>query len=247
MSKAEKKFGKKGFDARFKEFDQLHKRTVFQPKKVSELSEEEKKKALESLIFIKEKRDGMLKGRTCADGRKQCSHVKKEDAASPTVSLEAVLLTCVMEAKEERDVAIINIPNVFVQMDWTGEKVIMKLRRRLAEFMMRTSSGLYSEYVTMENGKAVLYLEDLKAIYRCLQSALLFYLKLKKDLESVRFVLNPYGPCIANKVIGGKQMTICWHVDNIKASHKSSKVVDKFIQWLKDKYEEKDIGRLKAT
>ena len=62
LSKAEKKFGKKGFDTRFKEFDQLYKRTVFQPKKVSELSEEEKKKMLESLIFIKEKRDGMLKG-----------------------------------------------------------------------------------------------------------------------------------------------------------------------------------------
>ena len=78
LSKAEKKFGKKGFDTGFKEFDQLHKRTMFQPKKVSELSDEEKKKALESLIFIKEKRDGMLKERTCADGRKQCSHVKKK-------------------------------------------------------------------------------------------------------------------------------------------------------------------------
>ena len=114
LSKAEKKFGKKGFDTGFKEFDQLHKKSVLQPKKVSELSEEEKKKVLESLIFIKEKRDGTLKGRTCANGRKQCGHVKKEDAASPTVSLETVLLTCVMEAKEERDIAIIDILNAFV-------------------------------------------------------------------------------------------------------------------------------------
>ena len=42
MSKAEKKFGKKGFDAGFDEFNQLHKRIVFQPKKVSDLSKEEK-------------------------------------------------------------------------------------------------------------------------------------------------------------------------------------------------------------
>ena len=99
----------------------------------------------------------------------------------------------------------------------------------------------------MENRKAVLYLEVLKAIYGCLQSALLFYLKLKKDLESVGFELNPYNPCIANKVIKGKQITIYWHVDDIKASHKESKVIDKFVQWLRDKYKEKDIGKLKAA
>ena len=134
--------------------------------------------------------------------------MKKEDAVSPTVSLEAVLLTCVMEAKENRDVAIIDIPNVFVQTNWTGNKVIMKLRGKLAELMVRTSPALYSEYVTMENGKAVLYLEVLKAIYGCLQSALLFYLKLKGDLELVGFKLILYNPSVANKEINGKQMTI---------------------------------------
>ena len=60
-------------------------------------------------------------------------------------------------------------------------------------------------------------------------------------------MLKLYNPYVANKVIGGKQITICWHVDDIKASHKRSKVLDKFIQWLKDKYEEKDIGKLKAA
>ena len=49
------------------------------------------------------------------------------------------MLTCVMEAKENRDVAIIDIPNIFIQTDWTGEKVIMKLRGMLAELMVRTS------------------------------------------------------------------------------------------------------------
>ena len=140
------------------------------------------------------------------------------------------MLTCVMEAKENRDIAIIDIPNTFVQADWTGEKLIIKLRGRLAELMVRTSPTLYLEYVTIENGKAVLYLEILKVIYECLQSALLFYLKLKKDLELVGFKLNPYNPCVANKLIGGKQMTIYWHMDNIKALHKENKVIVKFIK-----------------
>ena len=74
-----------------------------------------------------------------------------------------------------------------------------------------------------------------------------FLFEVEKDLESIGFVLNLYNPCVANKVIRGKQMTICWHVDDIKVSHKSSKVLDTFIQGLKDKYEEKDIGKLKAA
>ena len=187
-------------------------------------------KALESLIFIKEKRDGTLKGRTCTDGRKQHGHVSKEDAASPTVSLEAVLMTCVLEAREKCDVAIIDIPNAFVQVEWQGETVLIKLRGRMAELMVQTSPSLYKQYITMENGKMVLYLEVLKAIYGCLQSALLFYLKLKKDLESVGFKLNPYDPCVANKQVNNLQLTVCWHVDDIKASHKSSKVLDDLIK-----------------
>ncbi len=35
----------------------------------------------------------------------------KEDASSPTVSTEAVMLTCVIDANENRDFAIVDIPN----------------------------------------------------------------------------------------------------------------------------------------
>ena len=43
-----------------------------------------------------------------------------------------------------------------------------------------------------------------------------------KKIESV---MNHCNPCVANKMIDGKQMTLCWHVDNIKASHENPKVV----------------------
>ena len=33
----------------------------------------------------------------------------------PTITTEAVLLLCIINAKEERDVAIIDIPNAFIQ------------------------------------------------------------------------------------------------------------------------------------
>ncbi len=57
----------------------------------------------------------MLKARQVAGGNKQQGYITKEDASSRTVSLEAVLLTCVVDANKNRDVAIVDIPNVFFQ------------------------------------------------------------------------------------------------------------------------------------
>ena len=52
-----------------------------------------------------------------------------------------------------------------------------------------------------------------------LRAALLFYKRLRGDLENMGFEVNPYDPCVANKMVNGKQMTICWHVDDLKVSH----------------------------
>ena len=59
-----------------------------------------RKKALRYLMFLKEKRDGSIIARGCADGRSQCKYNNMVDTNSPTVSLEAMLLTCVMDTKE---------------------------------------------------------------------------------------------------------------------------------------------------
>ena len=45
-------------------------------------------------MFIKEKRDGTIKARGCADGRSKQEYTDKVDTSSPTVSLEAVTNLC---------------------------------------------------------------------------------------------------------------------------------------------------------
>ena len=39
------------------------------------------------------------------------------------------------------------------------------------------------------------------------------------------FEVNPYDPYVANKMVNGSQMTICWHVDDLKVSHKEESAV----------------------
>jgi len=65
-----------------------------------------------------------------------------------------------------------------------------------------------------------------------MKSALLFYRKLVADLTSLGFEINPYDPCVANKMIDGKQMTICWHVDDLFIGHDDPNVVTTFLEWL---------------
>jgi len=52
-----------------------------------------------------------------------------------------------------------------------------------------------------------------------MRASLLFYRKLRKELEDYGFEINPYDPCIPNKMTTSrKQMTLVWHVDNLMGS-----------------------------
>ncbi len=65
---------------------------------------------------------------------------------------------------------------------------------------------------------------------------MLYYRKFSSSLKNRGFTVNPYAPCIWNRVIVGKQMTICFHVDDCKISHLDPKVVDYTIAWLRNEY-----------
>ena len=108
---------------------------------MSSLSPTERRKALESLIFLVEKKDGRIKARHCANGSKQREWMSSDEAASPTVMNESVLLTAAIEAKEGRDVATFDIPNAFIQTmveheDAQGDRIIMKIRGAMVDMLL---------------------------------------------------------------------------------------------------------------
>ena len=82
----------------------------------------------------------------------------------------------------------------------------------------------------------MIYVEVLKAIYGMLQAALLWYKQFRADLEAIGFQFNKYDPCVANKMVEGKQHTVRFHVDDLMSSHIDSKVNDKFQEWLQKTY-----------
>ena len=88
-----------------------------------------KRKALETVNLIKEKRCNKLKGRTCANGARLRWFVKEgDDFSSPTASLEVIISTMIIDSYEERDVTIADIPGAYLHAEVFARKnVIMKL------------------------------------------------------------------------------------------------------------------------
>ena len=114
LAKGLKKFGNKGYAAASGEMKQLHDRGCFTPINVQDLTPVEWKRALESLIFLVEKRDGGVKVRTCANGSIEHMWTAKDDLASPTAMTELILLMAVIFLEEDRIVATVDIPNAFI-------------------------------------------------------------------------------------------------------------------------------------
>jgi len=121
--------------------------------------------------------------------------------------------------------------------DKHGDCIIMKIRGVLVDILCELDN-IYNEYIVWENKgqDKVLYTHVTKALYGLLESAMLFYKKLVKDLQHNGFELNLYDPCVANKIVKGKQMTVSWHVDDLKVSHVNPKEIEHFLKWVKETY-----------
>jgi hypothetical protein len=190
-------------------------------------------RALSSLLFLKEKQTGKIKGCACINGAPQRKYIPKEEAALPTVSTESTFITAAIAAKEKRKVQCYDIPSAFVHTD-VDEDVLMVLRGELADMMVQIAPQIYRKYVTVDRkGTPILYVKLQKALYGLMQASLLFYRKLRKELEDYGFKVNPYDPCVANKVTEcGKQMTVIWHVDNLMGSCENDFELTKFSCYL---------------
>ena len=112
-------------------------------------------------MFLKQRRCGKIKGRGCADIRKQCKYITKDNTSAPTVASEALFSTCIIDAMDHQKVATINIHGEFMQADMEGETVHMKMEGKIAELLTKLDPKPYQKYVKREKGITVLYV-DLK-------------------------------------------------------------------------------------
>ena len=181
-----------------------------------------------------------MKGRTVADGRRQRQWYTRDQVTSPTMSNDSLMALLTVSAAERRKIISWDVESVYLLAD-QDDFIVVKLTGESVDVLCDVDNG-YKEYVTLEKGKKVLYVQLLKALYGCLRSALLWYELYTTKLKSMGFELNPYDPCVANKTINEKQCFIGYYVDDDIATHDSDKVLKQVAETV-----EKQVGKITVT
>ena len=229
-------FGEDDMKAVEKEMHQLHDHNMMTPVHKLCLTPEQHKEALAYLMFLKRKRCGKIKGHGCADGQKHRAYITKEESMAPMVSTEAVFLTTMIDAMEDRNVVVLDVPGAFMQAE-IDELVHMRFTGAMVNMLLQIDHEMYKNYVVIERGEQVMYMELLKALYGTLQAARLFWQKLSKQFIDVwGYAPNKYNSLVVNKMINGHQMTVVWHVNDLKVSHIDTREVEKFVQQMEETF-----------
>ena len=95
----------------------------------------------------------------CANGSKQRTYegYNKNNTALPMTTTESVFITRVIDALENRAVAILDLPGAFLHAN-NNEEIVMALEGPLAEMMAMVDPKLYRKHITTNSkGKSVLY------------------------------------------------------------------------------------------
>jgi hypothetical protein len=99
-------------------------------------------RSLSSLLFLKEKWSGKVKGQACLNG------VPQREATLPTVSTESTFITAAITAREKQTVQCYNMPSTFVNTD-VNKDVLMVLKGELAAMIEQIAPQIYRKYITV--------------------------------------------------------------------------------------------------
>ena len=147
-----------------------------------------------------------------------------------------MFLTALIDVMEDRNVAVLDAPGAFMQAE-IDELVHVWFMGAMVNMLLQIDYKMYKDYIMIERGERVMYMELLKALYGTLWATHLFWQKLSKQLIDIwGFVPIKYDDCVVNKMINGHQMMVVWHVDDLKVSHVDAGEVEKFIQQMEETF-----------
>ena len=100
------------------EMNQLHHWNCFAPRSIADMSPVERQRVQHALMFLTEKQNKSIKGKTVFNQKPTREWLSREDSASSTAALEGIILIAVIDATEHCNVMTCNIPNAFIQAEF---------------------------------------------------------------------------------------------------------------------------------
>jgi hypothetical protein len=107
---------------------------------------------------------------------------------------------------------------------------------KMVDLLLEIDWNMYGPCVIKEGKETVMYVELLKALYGTVRAAHLFWEKLTGKLLEWGFTPNLYDLCVMNKTVEDTQLTVAWHVVDLKVSHVQSSAVDQFIEDMESEF-----------
>jgi len=229
------------------ELNNLREKEVFRGVHIDDLTAVQRKRIVRSAMNITRKvtpaSDGSgrtfdkVKARLVVDGSKQDRSLYAEsETSSPTASTSAVLIVAALAAGESRKVITLDIAaaylnakmtnndpakTVYVAIDATITARLISIDPTMRPFIKR-------------DGGLIVQLD--KALYGCLESAVLWYDELCSSLNAIGFSRNDADPCVLNRTTDGTQDTIVVYVDDLMITSTSARNLNSITSHLKDRY-----------
>ena len=241
MKVAVKTMGDRALKAIYSEVQQMVDKTVWHPVHRRRLPSGDQNKVIRSSCFLKEKYDAAggfdkVKARIVAGGNGQDKGLyTKEETSSPTVATASLFTILALAGHESRHAMTLDIGGAYLNAIMPAGKPVYVRLDPLIAAILGMLDATYIEFI-QHDGSVIVKLD--RALYGCVESAVLWYNNLKTTLEEDGFIINEYDICVFNKTIDGKQVTVLFHVDDILATSVLKSLLNQTYTMLLDKYHE---------
>ena len=176
-----------------------------------------------------------MKARLVAGGHRQDrSLYRDQEISSPTVALSTVLMAASLAAHRKEHVMTLDHKAAYLNAAMGGHTVYVRLGKEVAELLCRLAPK-YVEYIR-NDGTIVVKLR--RALYGCIESAVLWYKELSSTLHSLGFIKNPYDECAFTRIDKEKIDTILVYVDDLMIISEEPKTLTWIADALRSKYTE---------
>lgn len=232
---AVKTFGQPAIDAVNAEIQQLVATNAMEPVHYRDLTDEEKKRVLSSMLKVKEKLkpDGTfdkIKARFLAGGHTQDRELYP-NRSSPTANLTSFFSLAALAAVESRPVATLDVGGAFLNAT-LKTKQFLRVSKYLSSLIV-ASNPSWKIYLH----KDCLILRLNKALYGLVESPLLWYEHISATLVELGYTCCDCDRCVYHKTLpGGEKVALCLHVDDLFITATRKDLLVELIDQLTAKY-----------
>ena len=186
-----------------------------------------------------------VKARHVANGDGQDrNHYSREGTSSPTVSISGLYLSLITNMHDFPGCICVTVDigcaylNASIPKHDLEKLVFFKIDPDIATLLVEVDSSML--LFVRKDGPIIAELN--KALYRCIESAVLWYEELSQTLISLGLTRNDTNPCVFN-LSGNKRLTVTVYVDDLMIMSNNVRTVDWLLAELTRNYDQLKINQ----